>query len=291
MDASGKASHAPQWLRALGYDPPPETEVDAFVGYVARVYQPTADLPMDWKLLFVPAAPPQRQRGGAIFPIEDDPTTHSPRWIVSLVGGDRDYPPTDEAGFLAFARSLPTPLLAAVIEQSTPLSPIYAYYGNENRLRHYDQRSESPGHFVVVGHAACLLNPTYGQAMTVAALEAVTLDQFFQHHGIDDLNHHTRHLQQQLAKVHQEAWFVATSVDYRYRHTQGKPINAATRFVNWYWDQLMGLIVEQARIYRTFLEVLHLLKPSIALFQPYILSQVIWGRLKQGLNRHQGKKG
>ena len=287
VDASGKASHAPQWLSALGYDPPPETKVDAFVGYVARVYQPTADLSVDWKLLFVPAAPPQRQRGGAIFPIEGDRSIpHSTRWIVSLVGGDRDYPPTDEAGFLAFARSLPTPILAEVIEQSTPLTPIYAYYGNENRLRHYDQRSDSPDHFVVVGHAACLLNPTYGQAMTVAALEAVILDRFFQHHGINDLNHHTRYLQQQLAKAHQEAWFVATSVDYRYRNTQGKPLNAATRFVNWYWDQLMKLIVEQARVYRTFLEVLHLLKPSISLFQPYILSQVMWSRLSRGLSRH-----
>jgi len=286
VDASGKASHAPQWLSALGYEPPSETKVDAFVGYVARVYQPTADLPRDWKLLFVPATPPQRQRGGAIFPIERDRSTlHSTRLIVSLVGAERDYPPTDEAGFLAFARSLPTPLLAEVIEQSTPLTPIYAYYGNENRLRHYDQRSGSPGHFVAVGHAACLLNPTYGQAMTVAALEAVILDQFFQHQGIDDLDHHPRHLQQQLAKAHQEAWSVATGADYRYRNTQGKPLNAATRFVNWYSDQLMELVVEQARVYRTFLEVLHLLKPSASLFQPYILSQVVWSRLTRRLAR------
>ncbi|PSB19674.1 2-polyprenyl-6-methoxyphenol hydroxylase-like oxidoreductase [Phormidesmis priestleyi ULC007] len=295
VDASGKASHAPQWLSALGYDPPPETEVNAFVGYVARIYQPPADLSVDWKLLFVPTAPPQRQRGGAILPIEGDfsegetasqcSDPRNTRWIVSLVGGNRDYPPTDEAGFLAFARSLPTPILAEVIEQATPLTPIYAYYGNENRLRHYDQLSDSPAHFIAVGHAACLLNPTYGQAMTVAALEAMTLDQFFQHHAIDDLNHHTRHLRQQLAKAHREAWLVATGVDYRYRNTPGKPISAATRFVSWYWDQLMELMVDQARVYRTFMEVLHLLKPSIALFQPYILSQVVWHRFNKRLRR------
>ncbi|MBW4417639.1 MAG: 2-polyprenyl-6-methoxyphenol hydroxylase-like oxidoreductase [Myxacorys californica WJT36-NPBG1] len=289
VDASGKASHAPQWLKAVGYEPPHETEVNAFVGYVARVYQPPANLSVDWKLLFVPTAPPQRQRGGVIFPIESDfelpergcsgsPNT---RWIVSLIGGDRDYPPTDEAGFLAFARSLPTPIVAEVIERGTPLTPIYAYYSNENRLRHYDQLSHSPAHFIVVGHAACLLNPTYGQAMTVAALEAVTLDQFLQHHSIDDLNSHTRHLQQQLAKAHHEAWMAATSADYRYRNVQGKPINAATWFTNWYWDQLMELIVDRARVYRTFMEVLHLLKPSIALFQLHILSQVVWHQLNK----------
>lgn len=308
VDASGKASRAPQWLIALGYTPPSETEVDASVGYVARIYQPPASLAVDWKLLFVPAAPPQRQRGGAIFPIEGDypkgetasQSAHrSPRWVVSLVGGgffagaqgaNRNYPPTDEAGFLAFARSLPTPILAEVIEQSIPLTPIYAYYGNENRVRHYDQLSDAPTHFVAVGHAVCSLNPTYGQAMTVAALEAVILDQFFQHHTTIDLNHDTCHLQQKLAKAHHEAWLVATGVDYRYRNPQSKPLNVATRFVNWYWDQVMELIVEQARVYRTFMEVLHLLKPAIALLQPYILSQVMWGHLSKRLNPHQGKK-
>jgi hypothetical protein len=88
----------------------------------------------------------------------------------------------------------------------------------------------------------------------------------FQHHAINQLSHHTRHLQQQLVKAHQEAWLVATGADYRYRNTQGKPINAVTGFVNWYWDQVLELIVDRARVYRTFMEVLHLLKPSIALF-------------------------
>ena len=291
VDASGKASHAPQWLSALGYEPPPETKVDAFVGYVARIYQPPADLVVDWKMLFVPSAPPQRQRGGVIFPIEGERSDpRNTRWIVSLVGGERDYPPTDEAGFLAFARSLPIPILAEVIEQGTPLTPIYAHYGNENRLRHYEYRSHAPAHFIVVGHAACSLNPTYGQAMTVAALEAVLLDQFFQHHAINQLNHHTRHLQQQLAKAHQEAWLVATGADYRYRNTQGKPINAVTGFVNWYWDQVLELIVDRARVYRTFMEVLHLLKPSISLFQPYILGQVVWCHFNKRLSRYKGKE-
>jgi 2-polyprenyl-6-methoxyphenol hydroxylase-like FAD-dependent oxidoreductase len=275
VDASGKASQTPHWLHALGYEPPSETEVNAFVGYVARIYQPPADLSGDWKMLFMPPAPPLQYRGGAIFPIEGDHTaSQKNRWIVSLVGGDRDYPPTDEAGFLAFARSLPTPTLADAIQQATPLTPIYAYYGNENRLRHYDQ-SHLPAHLIVVGHAACSLNPTYGQAMTVAAIEALILDQFFQHHSIDDLSTQTRYLQKQLSKAHQEAWSAATSMDYRYHKAQGKPMSAATRFVNWYWDQLMELTIDRATVYRTFLEVLHLLKPSIALFQPLILGQVL----------------
>ncbi|MDX2228050.1 MAG: 2-polyprenyl-6-methoxyphenol hydroxylase-like oxidoreductase [Leptolyngbyaceae cyanobacterium bins.349] len=282
VDASGKPSRTPQWLQELGYQPPLETKVDASVGYVAQLYQPPPDLAVDWKMLFMPSTPPMRQRGGAIFPIEGDRATpHQPRWIISLVGGDRDYPPTDAAGFLAFAHSLPTPILAEMIERSTPLTPISAYYGNENRLRHYDQLADLPSHLLVVGHAACLLNPTYGQAMTVAALEAMRVDQFFQQHAIANLNTHSQDLQQQLGKAHQDAWAAATSMDYRYHNVQGEPMHATSRLVSWYWDQLMELIRDRATVYHTFLEVLHMLKPAIALFQPAILSQVISHRLSK----------
>src|SRR5579871_1760629 len=33
VDASGRESHAPDWLKALGYDAPEETVIDAHVGY------------------------------------------------------------------------------------------------------------------------------------------------------------------------------------------------------------------------------------------------------------------
>lgn len=291
VDASGKASRMPQWLQTLGYEPPPETEVNGFVGYVARIYQPPPDLAVNWKMLLMPNTPPQQQRGGAIFPIEGDSTDpKKTRWIVGLVGGDSDYPPTDEAGFLAFARSLSAPDLADAIQQATPLTPTYAYYSNENRQRHYDQLLRFPDRLIVVGHAACLLNPTYGQAMTVAALEAMMLDRFFQQYSICNLSQHTHYLQKQLAKAHQEAWSAAISADYRYRGVEGKPINSATRFVNWYWLQLMELVVDRASVYHTFLEVLHLLKPSIALFQPSILSQVLSrssNKLWQGAKQYQ----
>lgn len=275
VDASGKASHTPNWLRTLGYEAPSEIEVNAFVGYVARIYQHPLEWSVDWQMMFMPAAPPQQHRGGAIFPIEGD------RWIISLAGGDRDYPPTDEAGFIAFARTLPSSTIADAIERSTPLTPIYAYYGNENRLRQYDRLSHLPAHLIVVGHAACSLNPTYGQAMTVAALEATIVDRFFQQYPVEALDTQTPHLQKQLAKAHQEAWSAATGMDYRYESVPGKSISAVTQFVNWYWEQLMTVVVEDATACRTFLEVLHLLKPSIALFHPSILIQVLVHLFKQ----------
>src|SRR5262249_42064637 len=95
--ADGRNARLPDWLPALGYEPPEETVVTSFQGYASRFYRAPAEFASDWKGLYIQQAPPDDPRGGLISPVEGG------RWLVSLVGGDGDYPPTDEAGFLAFA--------------------------------------------------------------------------------------------------------------------------------------------------------------------------------------------
>jgi 2-polyprenyl-6-methoxyphenol hydroxylase-like FAD-dependent oxidoreductase len=103
MDASGRGSHTPQWLAALGYDQVEETMITVDVGYATRLYQRPEHSRFDRSILAIYSTPPIHKRLGALAPIEEN------RWIVTLVGWARDYPPHDEAGFLAFARSLPQP--------------------------------------------------------------------------------------------------------------------------------------------------------------------------------------
>ncbi len=271
IDASGKVSHAPKWLEALGYLPPKETVINGFVGYATRIYQ--ANNQDDCHSLFISTSPPFRTRGGAIFPIEGK------RWIVSLGGGDRDYPPTNEAGFLEFARSLPTPLIYDAIKDAQPLTPIYSYKGTENRMRHYESLSRQPENFIVVGHAACAFNPVYGQGMTVAALSAQILDQSLkqqrQKSTEGNLNGLARQVQRQLAKVHDVAWLFATSQDCRYLGSEGEKPSLITQLTIQYMDQVLKLVTEDEEVCQTFLEVVHMLKPSTALFHPKIFVKAI----------------
>ena len=103
VDATGRASRAPRWLEELGYAAPKETIINAHLGYASRLYRIPENFSADWKCAFVQAAPPERKRGGILFTVEGD------RWLVTLIGGGRDYPPTDDAAFLEFARSLRAP--------------------------------------------------------------------------------------------------------------------------------------------------------------------------------------
>ena len=93
---------------------------------------------------------------GLLLPVEGD------RWMVGLAGAGRDYPPTDEAGFLEFAASLRSPIISDAIRHARPLSPIHGYRQTDNRWRHYEQAQRWPERLVVLGDAACTINPIYG---------------------------------------------------------------------------------------------------------------------------------
>src|SRR5262249_24090681 len=131
VDASGRSSHAPEWLTACGYEAPRQTVVNAFLGYSSRIYKKLSK-PVAWKLLGMNPKPPDHPEGGSITLQEDG------KWIVTLAGFARHHPPTDDAGFLAFARELPLPHLYDAIKDAEPLSDIYGYQNTQNCLNHYE---------------------------------------------------------------------------------------------------------------------------------------------------------
>ncbi|MEG4278761.1 2-polyprenyl-6-methoxyphenol hydroxylase-like oxidoreductase [Microcoleus sp. MON1_C1] len=278
VDAGGKVSKTPQWLKSLGYEPPQETAINAFVGYASRIYEGSGKL-SDTAPVFVSTAPPFRTRGGAIFPIEGN------RWLVILIGGDRDYPPADEAGFLEFARTLPTPTIYDAIKDAEAITPVYSYRGTENRLRHYERLPRYPENLIIIGHAVCAFNPIYGQGMTVAALDAQMLDECLQkqrkRYPEGDLTGFARQFQQKLAKLHTIPWIFAISQDSRYRGSTGAKPNLGTRLIIDYMDLVLKVLVGDAKVCQAFLEVLHMIESPTVLFSPSIALKAI-GQLVTG---------
>ena len=100
VDASGRGSQTPKWIESLGYSRPEEESVEVNIGYASRMYEPKQDASRDWKIMAQYGTPPESTRTGYIFPIEGG------RWMVSAVGFLRDHAPTDEEGYLAFAKSM-----------------------------------------------------------------------------------------------------------------------------------------------------------------------------------------
>jgi 2-polyprenyl-6-methoxyphenol hydroxylase-like FAD-dependent oxidoreductase len=270
VDASGRGSRAPQWLEALGYDRPRETVVNAFLGYASRLLRPPAGWAADWQGLYVQSAPPARKRGGLILPVEGG------RWLATLVGGGKDYPPTDEDGFREFARSLPDPRLAAAVEAAEPLGPVTGTRSTENRVRHYERRGRRPDGFLVTGDAACAFNPVYGQGMSAAAIAAVTLDECLRDcrpgPGLPGL---AARFQKRLAKANARPWLLATGEDYRYAETEGPRPGLVTRLTHRYLDRVTALSTRSARVRLRLIEVLHLIRSPASLFGPGLMARAL----------------
>jgi 2-polyprenyl-6-methoxyphenol hydroxylase-like FAD-dependent oxidoreductase len=262
VDASGRGSRLPEWLHRLGRARPTETTIDAFLGYVTRYYRLPPDPSRDWKALYVQPAPPEHTRGGVVFPIEND------QWVVTLVGGGRDYPPTDDAGFLAFARSLRSGELADAIAAGEPTSPIWGYRRTANHRRHYERMRDLPGRLLALGDSLCAFNPVYGQGMTVAARQAQRLDGLLRARRGNDLARFTRGAQRAMSAVADDAWLVSTGEDLRYPTTEGARVTLATRISHRYMDRVIRAATHDRDVNAAFLRVLNMIDPPQALLRP-----------------------
>ncbi len=272
VDASGRNSALPSWLTAMGYRAPPEDTINAFVGYASRWYQRPSSFQADWKGVTVSARAGVNSSGGVLYPIEGD------RWIVTLGGVGRNYPPTDDVGFVDFAHSLSDPIIYEAIKAAKPLSPIYSYRATANRWRHYERLARMPAGLVALGDAVCAFNPVYGQGMTVAALGASTLDHCLkrQSHRLQSSQvEFTRSFQQQLALLIMTPWLMATGEDGRWNTTVGAKNDHLSQLLQQYMDRVILLSTNNAELFRVFVEVVHMVRNPLTLFQPWIFLQVL----------------
>ncbi|MBV8883268.1 MAG: monooxygenase [Chroococcidiopsidaceae cyanobacterium CP_BM_RX_35] len=277
VDASGRNSCLPKWLAELGYATPAETVINAGFGYTTRWYERPVHWQANWKMLLVLPKPPHGRRCGVLYPVEDN------RWGLSLYGFSQDYPPTDEIGFLEFARTLCSPMLYEAVKDAKPLSPVYSYRRTENRWHHYEQLSKLPAGIVALGDAVFAFNPYYGQGMTAAALSALVLDRCLHRRWRQSRTApigFSQYFQKQLARSLKVLWLSATRRDCAWLTNEDsidkarKP-NKISQLLRQYVKQVMLLSMGCPEINRTMIEIYHMVKSPIALFQLNIATKVL----------------
>lgn len=275
VDASGRGSKAPEWLTALGYDAPQETAVNSHVGYATRFYEKPDPAP-DWVFLFANARSAEdNPRGAGIFDVGHG------RWMVSLGGLNGEYPPTDEAGFEAFTRLLPTPTVAEALAHAKPISTIYGYRIDGSRQRHYEKLTRRPEHFILIADAVCAFNPVYGQGITVAAIEADELDTLLRQRGTADLRGFAAAFQRRIAQRLKTAWLLATGEDLRFPATEGDQPNALARLVQRYVNAYLRVSYDDEALTLAFIRVLNLNAPPTSLFAPSLVLRVVGKLLRR----------
>ena len=265
VDASGRQSSAPEWLAALGFEPPEEERVEVDVAYATRHYRREPGH-LDGDLGIAMAATPDNPRGGVLLAQEGD------RWICSLGGYVGDRPPLDPDGFEAYAASLPSPMLHEVIRTAVPLDEPRRFRYPASVRRWYERLARSPQGLLVTGDAICSFDPVYGQGMTVACLEALVLRDVLR--GGLDRPSLAQDFWQGCAPVVDVPWQIAVGGDRRLPGVPG-PVDRRTRLLNGYVARVQRAAAVDPAVGTAFLRVANLEAPPPSLMSPSLLVRVL----------------
>jgi 2-polyprenyl-6-methoxyphenol hydroxylase-like FAD-dependent oxidoreductase len=168
VDAMGRGTRARRWLSALGYAEPSVTEVRVNVHYASRLFsRAAADLQGDKLVMISPTA--DIPRGAVAFAVEGD------RWLVTLFEYGGETPPAELSEFRTFARTLVAEDIGELLAGATALDDGAVFAFPAACLRRFDKLRVLPDGYLCLGDSLCHLNPSYGQGITSAVLQAEAL--------------------------------------------------------------------------------------------------------------------
>jgi 2-polyprenyl-6-methoxyphenol hydroxylase-like FAD-dependent oxidoreductase len=278
VDASGRGSRTPGWLRRLGLPEVPAREVNAGVRYATRLYKaPGGTAATGFPLVNVqanPAKPPSR--AGIIVPVEHG------RWIVTLSGSRGGEPTADPEEFAGFALGLDDPVIGELLRHAEPLGAVVTSRSTANQRRYYEKSAVWPDGFVVLGDAVAAYNPVYGHGLTVAAQCALAVRDTLRAHAVTAAGT-ARRLQRAVARPVGAAWDLAVGQDACYPGASDTPPTAAERLLARYVDRCVATAARNPRALGALLDVMSLSKPPSRLFSADMLRPMLIGPRKPHL--------
>lgn len=223
VDASGMNAPLAEQLAADGHTEYSTEAIRINVTYVTgRFAMPEAYRGERKGFFFLPAPP--SHYFGLLLPVEND------EWVVSLGGRGANVPPRDLEGFIDYASRYETDDIYKRIRDAKPVADLKMYRKPYSTRRRYDQAKRWPDRLLPIGDTISTINPTYGQGMSVAALQAGLLADKLASRaaagvGLDGLA--AEYLPPAFAISH-GAWSISTNSDYVYPETEGeRPVNFA----------------------------------------------------------------
>lgn len=270
VDATGRGSRTPAWLAELGYQGPVRDRVEIGLGYATRFYRLRPDA-MGGDQIILTAGTRENPRAAALAATEGD------RHILTVAGIRGDFPPTDPEGFDQFVASLPTAAVPTAIAGAEPLDDPISFRFPASERRRYERLAEFPSGLLVIGDAVCSFNPIYGQGMTVAATEAMTLRSLLARDAIPAARRYFR----AISAAIDVPWDIAVGADLAFPQVPGKR-TAKVRLVNGYLPRLHVAAVHDQALATALIRVIGLKDRPEGLFRPDRMLRVLRGNMARG---------
>ncbi|GAA0488369.1 NAD(P)/FAD-dependent oxidoreductase [Streptomyces stramineus] len=277
VDATGRGSHAPQWLAALGLPAVREEVVDSGLVYATRIFR-APDGTENFPVVNVQADArrPVPGQTATLVPVENG------QWLVTLSGTRGGEPSKDPALFEPFARQVRHPVVADLITNAEPLTGVTVTHSTVNRRRYYERLTTWPAGLTVLGDAVATYNPVYGHGMSVAAHSADALRRELNKRPLDDPEL-TRRVQRATGKTVDTAWALATGQDILYPHATGTQPPAAARLLRAYTDRLTLTATGRPSAARALITVMTLSAPLTTLLHPDTVIATLRGPARRPL--------
>ncbi|WP_157273231.1 FAD-dependent oxidoreductase [Neobacillus bataviensis] len=265
VDTSGAASFTKSWMEKQG-STVPEEKVEIGLCYATRQFT-LPEPPKDFKIKLIYPEPPNQTLGGTLSMAEDG------KYIATLIGYLNTLKPAEvnsEAGFIKHAGKLPLPDLQQELLKATSITETAIYQIPHIKWRRFD-KVDLPEGLLVAGDSICRIDPVFGQGMSIAALEALAIREYF---ASSPKSSSLKKLQKKLAKIVAPVWSMVLCEDFRYEQVKGKrPFGL--KFQQWYVKNLFLLSSTNESIYKDFIKVMNLVSPAGILFKPSTIKEVL----------------
>lgn len=269
IDASGRAAPTLDLLDRLGRPRPEVTEIGVDIGYATAMFAMPDSARAETPVVVTHPVAPASSRAGLLVPVENN------RWVVTLAGMQDEKPPGDLAGFLAFAAGLRTPTIHERIRGCAPLGEVVRFGFPASMRRHFERLAELPPGLLPFGDSLCRFNPLYGQGMSARAQEAALLRRLLRSRTEAEapLDRLAPDFLAAAQPLNDAAWFATVPVDLIYPHVTGeRPADHAQQLQ--FGAAVRRLAAREADMHRLLTEVLHMLKPRAAFFEPGVLARI-----------------
>jgi 2-polyprenyl-6-methoxyphenol hydroxylase-like FAD-dependent oxidoreductase len=167
VDAAGRGTRLPVWLEQWGFGRPHEDTVDVGIAYAThQVHIPEGLL--QEKVVVAGASRAEPVGLGMLF-YEDG------NWGLTTFGTGKVAPPQNFAEMCELADRILPQRFADAIRRGTPIGDVAFHRYPASRWRRFDTMDRFPTGIIPFGDAVVSFNPTFGQGMTMTAIQAGNL--------------------------------------------------------------------------------------------------------------------
>jgi 2-polyprenyl-6-methoxyphenol hydroxylase-like FAD-dependent oxidoreductase len=271
VDATGRGGRTPMFLERKGFQQPAEEKVVARVAYSAQlVHWPIDTLPA---IVIGVDATPARPIGMSVIPQENATAMF---WLGGMVGYQ---PPATFPAMIQCAEPVTPPEVIAARRTAAPIGPASQHKTPAAVWRRYDQMRAFPQGLLVIGDAIRVFNPTYGQGMSVAALQAQALARCLTEGGTGL----ARRFFKAAAKPTAAAWMLAAAGDLAYPQAVGER-NLQIKLSHLLEQPLLTAAETDIEVYSQILRVSAFVDPPSSLLSPSFLLRLLRGTLRRPKN-------